>query len=198
MKTLEQKAAEQIEVFIRVGQDIADGNDHRITELPWGCAQLLATLGFKISRSGWNGKGMFVAYSHGTIDLGSDSFWIEANRQAAEANGGKMTVAPYFTLKTAQDTIQMGWIPSMGDLNATDWIAEKVHVEMPMGDVELLDKAIKRDDVNAFIAATHNVKPLGIEFGSIGRDVTCERAIGSECGDGVERDYSSVRDVKDS
>mgnify|MGYP000579516010 CR=1 FL=1 len=42
--------------------------------------------------------------------------------EAAEENGGFMDVEPYFALKTAQKTIQMGWVPSIGDLSANDWV----------------------------------------------------------------------------
>ena len=93
-----------------------------IQGVKWQVAQYFAEQGFTILRSGWNGKGMFVTYSEGQKDLPADRFWIPANKEAAEANGGTMDVSPYFSLKTAQNTIQMGWVPSIGDLTATDWV----------------------------------------------------------------------------
>ena len=88
----------------------------------WPIAQLFAQQGFTILRTGWNGKGMFATFSPGQKALPADRFWIPANKEAAEENGGFMDVEPYFALKTAQKTIQMGWVPSIGDLSANDWV----------------------------------------------------------------------------
>lgn len=93
-----------------------------LENIGWPVAQQFAQQGFTVLRAGWNGKGMFVTYSEGQKDLPADRFWIPANKEAAEANGGTMDVSPYFSLKTAQNTIQMGWVPSIGDLVATDWV----------------------------------------------------------------------------
>lgn len=87
----------------------------------FGDALLLLKQGIPMARKGWNGKGQFVAYNAGQKDLPADKFWIPANKAAAEANGGTMDVAPYLSLKTAQNTVQMGWVPSTGDLLAEDW-----------------------------------------------------------------------------
>ena len=93
-----------------------------LENVKWQVAQYFAEQGFTILRAGWNGKGMFATYSEGQKALPADRFWIPANKEAAEANGGSMDVSPYFSLKTAQNTIQMGWVPSIGDLTATDWV----------------------------------------------------------------------------
>ena len=93
-----------------------------LENIGWPVAQQFAQHGFTVLRAGWNGKGMFVTYSEGQKNLPADRFWIPANKEAAEANGGTMDVSPYFSLKTAQNTIQMGWVPSIGDLTATDWV----------------------------------------------------------------------------
>ena len=93
-----------------------------IQGVKWQVAQYFAEQGFTILRSGWNGKGMFATFSPGQKALPADRFWIPANKEAAEENGGFMDVEPYFALKTAQKTIQMGWVPSIGDLSANDWV----------------------------------------------------------------------------
>ena len=93
-----------------------------IQGVKWQVAQYFAEQGFPILRAGWNGKGMFVSAKALPEVLAADKFWIEANKQAAIDNGGQIQVDPYFTLKTAQNTIQMGWIPSAGDLWANDWV----------------------------------------------------------------------------
>ena len=43
------------------------------------------------------------------------------NREFAIANGGEVQVDPYFTMKTAQGTIQSGWLASQADMLAEDW-----------------------------------------------------------------------------
>lgn len=52
----------------------------------------------KIMRTGWNGVGMHVEF----------------------AVGGAR-VQPYFIMKKGNGDIQPGWVPSIGDLMATDW-----------------------------------------------------------------------------
>lgn len=83
-------------------------------------AQLKA--GKRIARQGWNGKGMYVVAQAHTTTTDADKIWNAHNKAHAEKLGGKIDVAPYCTLKTAQDTLAMGWIPSTGDLFAEDWM----------------------------------------------------------------------------
>lgn len=78
--------------------------------------------GHKVARTGWNGKGMYVVAHNATMDVPADKIWNEHNRAHAESLGGSIKVAPYCVLKTAQDTLAMGWIPSTGDLFAEDWV----------------------------------------------------------------------------
>lgn len=54
--------------------------------------------GNSIQRVGWNGKNQYVYMAK-----------LQEN------------VEPCFILKNAQDKLQPGWIPSMGDMLATDW-----------------------------------------------------------------------------
>ena len=83
---------------------------------------LSATLaGHRVQREGWNGKNMWIALGAGSIALPAENFWNPHARQFAESNGGSATVDPYFIMKTAQDTIQMGWVPSQADMLANDW-----------------------------------------------------------------------------
>lgn len=82
--------------------------------------------GQKLTRTGWNGRGMFVvmqkAYPNG----------INCNKQTAEAwglnEGDLFKVNPYFQIKNANGTHSM-WVPSVGDLLAEDW-----HLVTALGD----------------------------------------------------------------
>lgn len=86
----------------------------------WALAKMRE--GLKVAREGWNGKGLWVTISGGLVGLPAEKFWNANNKAFAESRGGSADVDPYFTLKTAKDTIQMGWAPSGSDALATDWI----------------------------------------------------------------------------
>lgn len=77
--------------------------------------------GNKVSRSGWNGKGMWLAYSPGSKSLPSERFWAGPNREFAAANGGTADVLPCITMKTATGEILMGWLASQTDMLSEDW-----------------------------------------------------------------------------
>lgn len=77
--------------------------------------------GYRVARQGWNGKGMWLALSPGHENLPAERFWAGPNRAFAEANGGAATVDPYITMKTAQGSIQSGWLASQADMLAEDW-----------------------------------------------------------------------------
>lgn len=77
--------------------------------------------GHKVARAGWNGKGMWISVSPGSQALPADKFWNPNNRAFAESKGGTADVEPTITMKTARDTIQMGWSPTVSDALAEDW-----------------------------------------------------------------------------
>lgn len=77
--------------------------------------------GERLQREGWNGKNMWIALGAGSTAHPADKFWNPHARQFAESNGGTATVDSYFIMKTAQGTIQMGWVPSQADMLASDW-----------------------------------------------------------------------------
>ena len=74
--------------------------------------------GEKITRKGWNGKGMFVFYQKGYPD------GIPANKQTADALGIKegslFKCQPYLQMKTVDGSFQM-WVASQSDILANDW-----------------------------------------------------------------------------
>ena len=77
--------------------------------------------GQRVARSGWNGKGMWLAYSPGSKALPAERFWAGPNREYAAANGGTADVLPCITMKTATGEILMGWLASQTDMLADDW-----------------------------------------------------------------------------
>lgn len=78
--------------------------------------------GRRIAREGWNGKGMWLAYSPGSKSLPADRFWAGANREYAQStDSGTADVLPCITMKTATGEILMGWLASQTDMLAEDW-----------------------------------------------------------------------------
>lgn len=77
--------------------------------------------GERVSRSGWNGKDMWLAYSPGSAALPAEKFWAPPNRTYAEQLGGTAPVLPCITMKTATGEILMGWLASQTDMLADDW-----------------------------------------------------------------------------
>jgi Protein of unknown function (DUF2829) len=77
--------------------------------------------GNRVARTGWNGKGMWLAYSPGVSALPAENFWAIPNAEYAASNGGTARVLPCITMKTATGEILMGWLASQTDLLADDW-----------------------------------------------------------------------------
>lgn len=74
--------------------------------------------GAAISRSGWNGAGMFVVYQRGY----PEGIPINANTAAATGlvEGTVCIFEPYLMLHTAQGTF-VPWLISQTDALANDW-----------------------------------------------------------------------------
>lgn len=74
--------------------------------------------GNKLTRLGWNGKGMFVVYQRGYPE------GIPCNKQTAEAwgleEGDLFKCNPYLQIKNVDGSHSM-WVPSINDVLATDW-----------------------------------------------------------------------------
>lgn len=75
--------------------------------------------GKKITREGWNGKGMFVVVQKGYPQ------GIPCNKQTAEAfgyeEGSLFKVRPYLQMRCADGTHQM-WLASQSDILEEDWM----------------------------------------------------------------------------
>ncbi|MGD9724765.1 MAG: DUF2829 domain-containing protein [Pirellulales bacterium] len=81
--------------------------------------------GGRAAREGWNGKGMWIAFSPGPVEpLPAANFWSPANQAYAEEQGGAAHVLPCITMKTATGEILMGWLASQSDMLAEDWALE--------------------------------------------------------------------------
>ena len=64
--------------------------------------------GDRVCRAGWDGKGMWLVLIH-------------PGNAAHRSAGGVFDMMPCIGMKTAQDTMQPGWLASQADMLAEDW-----------------------------------------------------------------------------
>lgn len=92
---------------------------YRKTEcLNFGIALELCKKGAKISRNGWNGKGLFVVYQKAYPE------GIPCNKNTADSwgipEGSLFKCNPYLQINTVDGSHSM-WVPSINDCLADDW-----------------------------------------------------------------------------
>lgn len=91
-------------------------------KLSFAHALVAMKAGEKVSRAGWNGKGMWVCLGAGSTGLHYENFWNKHTREFAQNQlDQKAEVLPYFIMKTADEKILMGWSASQSDMVAEDW-----------------------------------------------------------------------------
>ncbi len=104
-------------------KDVFDEAYRPMFGLTFGLAIEAMKAGQRVARSGWNGKGMWLSLScNGSREIPAENFWSPHNAEFARQNGGKATVLPSITMKTATGEILMGWLASQTDMLAEDWI----------------------------------------------------------------------------
>lgn len=88
--------------------------------MDFGAALKAVKAGARIARTGWNGKGMWLAYQAGYPN------GIPVNANTARATGiPEGTVCrflPYLMMRTADGSF-VPWLASQTDILAEDWVA---------------------------------------------------------------------------
>lgn len=84
--------------------------------MKFGEAIEFAKRGKKITRNGWNGKGQYVYYQEGSVIDPA-----QGRNQVLREMSGPIKIRPHLDLKTADGSIQIGWIASQTDMLAEDW-----------------------------------------------------------------------------
>ena len=77
--------------------------------------------GKRVTRKGWNGKGMFLWLKPVTL---VKSEWCKDPklREIVENNGGEIEALGTICMKTADNKILTGWLASQTDILSNDWI----------------------------------------------------------------------------
>lgn len=80
--------------------------------------------GYRVSRQGWNGKGMFL-FLHERMECesveGPENVYIKTLKELKEKNGSVKFV-PVICMKAANDEVVVGWLASQTDMLSNDWI----------------------------------------------------------------------------
>ena len=95
-----------------------DDNDK--SNLNFGQALEALKAGRRVSRSGWNGKGMYLWLLPAAK---VPAAWCKEPhlKELAEANGGTLDCLPSIRMKTADGKVLTGWLASQTDMFAEDW-----------------------------------------------------------------------------
>ena len=106
----------------------------------FGNAILAMENGEKVARSGWNGKDMFIFLGLPKVQVnarvyGHNGSYVTSVDAASSAYGnGSYTYSPtgVICMKTAQDTIVVGWLASQTDMLSKDWYVVEANQEEEM------------------------------------------------------------------
>ena len=91
------------------------------TTFDFGAALHQLAGGAKMTRTGWNAKGMFIVWIPGSkvkLTAGSPYAKLFPKRKTMDIGG-------HFDMYTAQRTMQPGWLASQADMTANDWVIVK-------------------------------------------------------------------------
>ena len=81
--------------------------------------------GKKVARSGWNGKGMFLYMTTGSV-VSLDKMKPETAsyiRSFCEDKGmDEIEICPHIDMKTADNKLVIGWLASQTDMLSEDWM----------------------------------------------------------------------------
>ena len=77
--------------------------------------------GKKVSRTGWNGKNMYLWLKPATT-IKSDWCKDPMLKEIVDSNGGETEALGTVCMKTADNKILTGWLASQTDMLSEDWI----------------------------------------------------------------------------
>lgn len=103
-------------------KEVFDAAYRPVSGLTFGLAIEALKLGKKVARAGWNGKGMWIAYTP------ASSFAPQfakpghaARHRAVESPGEAINLAAHIDMLAADGTMVIGWLASQTDMLAEDW-----------------------------------------------------------------------------
>ena len=107
-------------------KDVFDNAYREVSGLNFGLAIEAMKLGFKLARSGWNGKDMWIVLMPGMYlpPFTSQSPGEKVNDRTAKHIGEDVPLdtLPYFAMWTANKKWLPGWLASQTDMLSDDWV----------------------------------------------------------------------------
>lgn len=120
---LMKKEEEVNKVQERSRQENKDPIDSDRVDMTFGEAIEALKKGYRVSRQGWNGKGMFL-FLHERMECesveGPENVYIKTLNELKERNGSVKFV-PVICMKAANDEVVVGWLASQTDMLSDDW-----------------------------------------------------------------------------
>lgn len=77
--------------------------------------------GYRIARSGWNGKGMYVALQVGSV-IKAEQARGGVAKFLADEDVDDIEILPHLDMRTADRKVCVGWLASQTDMLADDWM----------------------------------------------------------------------------
>lgn len=89
----------------------------------FGWALDMLRCGCKVARSGWNGKGMWLALQTGSEIPQCNARGGAALKRVDELSNPEehITICPHIDMRAADGSIVVGWLASQTDMLAEDW-----------------------------------------------------------------------------
>lgn len=81
--------------------------------------------GRRCARSGWNGKGMWIALTPGSVidkkDARAGAARLLVQAQPPDPEGMTLTIGAHIDMKASDGSLVIGWLASQTDMLAEDW-----------------------------------------------------------------------------
>lgn len=101
-------------------KDVFERAYRTTTGLTFGLAVCALKAGRRVSRLGWNGKGMYL-WLLPAANVKADWCCEPHLKEMAEANGGSIECLGSIRMMTADKKVLTGWLASQTDVLAEDW-----------------------------------------------------------------------------
>jgi hypothetical protein len=77
--------------------------------------------GNRVQRAGWNGKGMWLALTHGSTIHVSEARSGAALAKATHEAGEHIVIGSHIDMRAADGSLVIGWLASQTDMLSDDW-----------------------------------------------------------------------------
>ena len=101
-------------------KDVFDRAYRQTKGMTFGQAIEALKAGKKVSRKGWNGKGMFLAIQKGSV-INSEQARGGVAKYLADDGQDEIKIGDHIDMKAADGSVVVGWLASQTDMLSEDW-----------------------------------------------------------------------------